>query len=354
MIKLFARDTKRMIKRGLRSPFSLPIQWMYRGLGTCLMYHRICRNEDYPIDPDATGFFPNVELMVRVSDFDAHMGFIAKHYRCISVSQAVREIQTGTMQPRSLTVTFDDGSFDCLDLALPILRKHNVPATIYLATGIVDKTASLWWYEQEHIFRELTSLEFHWRGRAYAWNFDSTDHKLAAFRQINDLFKELSSLEQSNLMHIIRRGAPGVFSYADQCLTWDQIAELDQDPLITIGAHTHNHFVLSELSAYDARREIQDSRTLLESRLGHPVEHFAYPFGGEKQAGAREFELVRELGFKSGVTTRIGHLHPFHKNHVFSLPRIPVGYHDDLENFAWKLSGLEALIRNPSGKFFCG
>ena len=74
-----------------------------------------------------------------------------------------------------------------------------------------------------------------------------------------------------------------------------------------------------------ARREIADSKAIVEAKLGRPVRHLAYPVGDPTSAGPREFRLAREAGFATAVTTRPGHVFPAHAQHLHALPRISNG-----------------------------
>ena len=96
-------------------------------------------------------------------------------------------------------------------------------------------------------------------------------------------------------------------------LTWEEIKTLSDDPLCTIGAHTVNHFPLSRLSEEQLKFEIQYSKERIESFINKTVNHFAYPFGKQREASIREFEMVKELGFKTGTTTRIGNIFQEHR-----------------------------------------
>ena len=85
--------------------------------------------------------------------------------------------------------------------------------------------------------------------------------------------------------------------------------ELADDPLVTIGAHTRRHYALAKLTLADARAEIDESVRRIEREIGQPCRHFSYPYGDETSAGQREFDLAKELGIKTGVTTRKGLIH---------------------------------------------
>jgi peptidoglycan/xylan/chitin deacetylase (PgdA/CDA1 family) len=111
----------------------------------------------------------------------------------------------------------------------------------------------------------------------------------------------------------------------DLCMTWEELAQMAADPLVTIGAHTVNHAILKKLPTDTAvRNEIEMSRTVIEAALGVRPQHLAYPVGDPTSAGPREFRIAAELGFKTAVTTRPGVLFRKHREHLMALPRLSV------------------------------
>jgi hypothetical protein len=102
---------------------------------------------------------------------------------------------------------------------------------------------------------------------------------------------------------------------------WDQVREMSRDPLVTIAAHTDHHFPLSRLPAEKVREEIERSRERIEAQIGLKVEHFAYPYG-HREAGRREFAIVKGLGLKTGITTRFGNIFPQHYGYLEALPSL--------------------------------
>jgi len=126
---------------------------------------------------------------------------------------------------------------------------------------------------------------------------------------------------------------------------------LDREPLITIGAHTVDHFVLSQLPQEELERQLHESRRTLEQRLGHPILHFAYPFGGAEHAGPREFQAAEAAGFASAVTTRQNHWRTSSRDALHALPRLSIDFSDTLEDFRWKVSGLAGAVHRPLSLF---
>lgn len=327
----------------VETPLIAPLRRFWSGLGTCLMYHRIVADDAAP----GRDFSPNRELMVRASEFDRQMEFIARHYNCLSLSEALGLLRQGKLPRRTVVVTFDDGYLDNLTLALPILRTHGVPATIYIATGIIDNSAHLWWYELEKIIRNEDSLKIDWKGKRWLERIEEHSGKHDCYARFNRQLKRMNPTEQESFLAMIRKRPVRQQSLESQVLNRDDIRQLADDPLITIGAHTHGHLVLSSLSEDQLRQELETSRRILESWISRPVRHLAYPFGGHHQAGLREFRMAEKAGFESATTTRLGHLQSFHARRRLALPRIAVGFDDSLTHFRWKLSGLECMMRRP-------
>jgi peptidoglycan/xylan/chitin deacetylase (PgdA/CDA1 family) len=101
-------------------------------------------------------------------------------------------------------------------------------------------------------------------------------------------------------------------------MTRDHLRELAALPGVTIGSHTLSHPKLSRLPVHDQRRELQQSKRVLEEWLGSAVDTFCYPFGDHDETTV---SLVREAGYRVAVTTRVGSLRGADP---LRMPRVPV------------------------------
>jgi peptidoglycan/xylan/chitin deacetylase (PgdA/CDA1 family) len=79
----------------------------------------------------------------------------------------------------------------------------------------------------------------------------------------------------------------------DRMLSWGQVAELSSAG-VEIGAHSHSHPQLDQISEPRLRVELAISRRLLEDRLGRPVRSLAYPYG---YSSKRVRAVAREIGY---------------------------------------------------------
>ena len=110
-------------------------------------------------------------------------------------------------------------------------------------------------------------------------------------------------------------------------MDWQELRLFAGEPLCTIGAHTVHHYELAKLPLAQARSEMAQSVDILLAQFGQRPAHFSYPLGGPLSAGQREFDLARDIGFKSAVTTRPGGLYARHAASPHALPRISLnGY----------------------------
>lgn len=330
----------------VESRLTAPVRRLWSGLATCLMYHRVCAESS---TPDG-GFWPNRELFVRESEFDSQMRYLAVNYNCLSLPDAIRSLRKRKLPRKSVVVTFDDGYPDNLTVALPVLKTYGIPATVYITTGTVDHSVAAWWYELERIIRRANWLRFEWNGSPRSIPIPDLYGKRECFSRLSRMMRLMNPVDQSRFLRRLCP-QPGEWpSRSADVLDRSQVRKLARESLITIGAHTHNHPVLSALTDNQLRVELASSRRLLEEWTDSAIVHLAYPFGSKNEAGRREFRAARDLGFESAMTTRLGHLHTFHSTRLFALPRIPVGFGDTMTRFRWKISGLESLMRRPFGR----
>ena len=173
--------------------------------------------------------------------------------------------------------------------------------------------------------RERISVSFNWKGENYWFPAETILEKEMAFDKIKTMINQSFANDdfEKMLQAVFGKFQPNLFRHCEKlAMSWNDIKMIAQDPLVTIGAHTVNHFPLKQIKITELRNEVLNSKKILEKEILQPVEHFAYPFGKATEASFREFEMVKFLGFKTGTTTRMGNIFSQHKNHTECLPRI--------------------------------
>ncbi len=259
-----------------------------------LTFHRVNDDED--------PFFPALSTAV----FAARMRHIARHYVVLTVEELVSRMERGQVPRNAIALTFDDGYRDNLTRAAPILARHGLPATIFLATGYIG-TPELLWFDRLALAFKTTTREELCLTDDRTVPLDSAAARLRALSVTLDQLKRLPELErQRSLERLLALLRPGGLDRPKRfMLTWDEVDAL-RGLGFSIGAHSVTHAILSRLTSEHAWREIHGSKRAIEEALGVPVRAFAYPNGGAGDYNETVTRLVREAGFGCAVTTRHG------------------------------------------------
>jgi peptidoglycan/xylan/chitin deacetylase (PgdA/CDA1 family) len=310
------------MKRILKTLYSQSVfitRLLYGGIGHILMLHRVCPSIPGVRLQGNAGMEMTPEKLVAIIQF-----FRDRDYDFISLDQLLQRLANRKNKRKFVIFTFDDGYVDNYLHAYPIFRKHQVPFTIYVATSFPDRAAILWWYILEDLLLEKDNIVVNQSNGKREFNCSSLNEKEETFREIRSII--INSSPSEYIETIIKIFEPyGIDLYgktSELTMSWEQIELLSRDLLVTIGAHTVNHYMLSNISPAKVKDEILMSKHRLESCLGKEVNHFAYPYGGREEAGQREFELVKECGFETAVTARFANIFRAHRRHLQCLPRI--------------------------------
>ena len=268
----------------------------------------------------------------------------------VSLDEMYRRLVQREFKRRFVCLTFDDGYRDLLQYAWPVLKKHHVPFALYIPTGFPDRIGELWWVALERIVANNDRIGLYVDGREQRFDCATLDEKRNIYNQLYWWLRSRSTEEElrETIRDLAARYGVDLKGLCDElCMTWEDIAELARDPLVTIGAHTVNHPILQKTSDRVARSEMEMSRAVIESAIGIRPEHFAYPVGDATSAGPREFAIAAELGFKTAVTTQPGVLFREHRYHLTALPRISLnGEYQQIRYLRVLMSGAATAMWN--------
>jgi len=262
-----------------------------------LTYHRLTVSHD--------PFFPGLSAEV----FAQHVRFLSENYCLVDLGHLVRDLRSGQPIPsNAVALTFDDGYRDNFDLAFPILRQYQAPATIFLTTGFVGGNNALWNDKVSFSLRQTRCrhLSFAYHGEHY-YPLVTIEDRLSASEKLRTLLRQVPHADRLAIMGDLFAQLH-VDSFQDiggDALTWDQVRQMKKNR-ISFGAHTVTHPILSHLPLCDAKREILESKQKIEQELDTPVELFAYPDGGPGTFDDAIINIVREAGFTAAVTTMFG------------------------------------------------
>ena len=198
-------------------------------------------------------------------------GLLARDYRGVSFHDAVH----GTGREPTLAVTFDDAYRSVIELAGPILRRLEIPGTVFAPTALVG-----------------TERPMSWPG-IDGWIDGPHEHELVP-------------------------------------MSWDELGELASEGW-EIGSHSRTHPRLPELRGTELGEALERSRAECESRLGRPCRSLAYPFGDHDAA-------VVEAARNAGYTAAGGFAGRIRSPSALRWPRVGIYHRDGDSRFLLKAS----------------
>jgi peptidoglycan/xylan/chitin deacetylase (PgdA/CDA1 family) len=314
-----------------------------RGCGLILMLHHVRPQR-------SREFAPNQALEITPDFLEfALVELLREGFELIQLDAVPERLQPGSANRPFAVLTFDDGYRDNVEHAWPVLRRHNAPWTVFVATDFLDGNGRLWWLELEDAISRLDKVSLSVGGALIDLPARTPTEKQHAFKVLHQKLRAAPE-------HVLESATAGLAALAgvdprrlvrEICLGWDEVQDLAREPDVCIGAHSISHPVLVRCDRVTAMREIAESKAHLERRLGKPVRHLAYPFGDPGAVGAREFDLARQAGYLTAVTTRPGHLFREHSSHLHELPRVSLNrlFHNEIA-FRSLLSGVPFWIWN--------
>ena len=235
--------------------------------------------------------------------FETEMAFIASSLSPISMREvAAAHRGEAVLPPAAVAVTFDDGFLNNHVEAWPILERHRIPATFYLATGYVGTRRMTWTDRLEAAILDSTRDRLHLVVGETALRYPLTDvdERVTAFNEIKAQCKSVANEAKDAVVEALwEEMNPDVPDdhplYA--FMSWDGVREMAQSPLIDFGAHTVDHVALSRVPPDVMRRQIDRSVADLNAALDISTEFSSYPEGQEDDHNDEVIAHLRERNF---------------------------------------------------------
>lgn len=273
--------------------------------------------------------------------FQRQMEYVGETFEVLPLVEALERLEAGTLPDRAAALTFDDGTRNLATQAAPILRSLGLPAAVFLSTGPMGTSETLWpdrlWLAFART--ELSEVDLTPLGLD-PYPLDSVDDRGAAFAAAVDRCKALPDdlrIEQTEwLIDALGQQAdtdPGPF----EMLSWPQAHELAADGLVTLHPHTVSHPILARCSDEKVQREIADSCGVLERETGCTTEVFAYPNGRVQDFDERAREELCRLGVRWALSTVEGLAE--RDSDPLALPRLCIGSDLSFARFQLLVSG---------------
>lgn len=220
------------------------------------------------------------------------------------------------------TIMFDDGYKDNIDIALPILEKHNVKATFYIVTDCIEKNIPTWTHILEYCFQNFKSKQIHLEFdflpeglRKVA--FDEKTTPLVYARKLKPELKKIDHSSRNIALQTILKTTK-IDQFPKLMMNWDDIKKLISKGHY-VGSHTVHHFMLGTIDDENIiTKELKESREIIHSKLGFYPKTISYPVGSYNKA---TITLSQKLGYQFGLAVKQDIFNP-DKHSKFEIPRI--------------------------------
>lgn len=259
-----------------------------------LMYHRVL--------PEADALQPGLHTAKGVN---VQFETLAKWFKVLPFDEAVALLREGRLPPRAVSITFDDGYRDNHDVAFPLLRRHGLSATFYVATGFLDGGRMFNDTALEAVRRAPTGMLdlSHW-GLAPLPISDAASRMLAV-RQIVKAIKYFSFDQRQAFCQELARHTESPLP-GDVMMSSEQVVAMSRGGM-AIGGHTSHHPILSKIDDALAMQEIVGNREVIRGLTGRLPNTFAYPNGKPGlDYEAKHVQMVRKAGYEAAASTATG------------------------------------------------
>jgi peptidoglycan/xylan/chitin deacetylase (PgdA/CDA1 family) len=303
-----ARASDRTTHFPMFSPFKLaadlvaPLSHrLLRGAASIFMLHRFA-------DPDrgSAGHDPNV--------LRSDLAYLRRErYELVPLTDLLARLRN--RDPRlgkTIAFTVDDGYADFASVGVRVFAEYDCPVTVFVVTGVADTGGWYWWDRlHEALARaERRDLEVELANERFIALLGTRALAGKAARELAQRLKRVSDAERRRVIADVERflevelpdRAPVQFAP----MTWDEVRHCARQG-VTLGPHTVNHPIMSQLDDEAARWEIEASWLRLREQTAAAVPIFCYPNGGIGDVSRREPANLRALGFDGAVTATVGY-----------------------------------------------
>lgn len=284
---------------------------------------------------------------VPLTGFERQLRYLRAHYNVIPLDEAIARLHADAIDRPTAAITFDDGYRNNREVALPVLRRLGLPATIFLITGWIGTEERLWTVRVDAAFRRSTrtDVDLDVLGLG-APRLGALAQRAATAQRVIGLLKEQPPDARTMLVRAVLDALgdpPFDDGGAFRLLTWPEVRDLEDTGRIAFGAHTAHHEIVARLSDVELETEIAGSIAAVRRHTLRASSLFAYPNGRAVDFDDRARHVLVRLGMTGALSTIEGL-----NDHVvdpFALRRIVVGSNMTFDQFRAAAAGLPARLR---------
>lgn len=322
-------EKKWSTKRSVRHLLGRPLQVLAYTTGAMALFARFQKHKGalilmyHSVADEPKSHFIDPANHVPAKIFERQMHFLFRYRRVVQFKELIQLVQKGKMPPDgTVAITFDDGYLDNLAIAVPVLDRFNLPATLFLPTAYIDRGENQWVDQVYAAFKYRTQQQLIWgTNTPLGYNLNDSSQLRVAHQQVcAELFKASAERRQGRLRRLCEQLQPSIRP-PRLTMTWDEVrALISQNPYFEIGGHTLEHIDLTSVNEAEARRELTGCTQRIREETGRSARYFSFCYG---RTSAPLRQLAAEAGFEAACGGE--GLDPVIKGTAdcYRLPRIP-------------------------------
>jgi peptidoglycan/xylan/chitin deacetylase (PgdA/CDA1 family) len=290
---------------------------------TVLLYHGVTDKESFGVENYSCKH-------INAHDFERQMVYLKKNCVTISMDDVVDIVNNECSFPENaVAITFDDGFWNNASIAAPILDSLDLSATFYVCSGMIGTKKMFWVDEIEDCINLTNKNRFDIvLDQKKSFNLSKDHHKKECISYIKSYCKKIMKKDRlrvvSQLEDILGVHPSPEHAQNYRVMTWSEVKYLSSNKLFTVGGHTLNHDILTSVESVDAKTDIEECISLLESNLGKNVKHFSYPEGQNEHYSDAIINILKGAGIVCSPTAIDGQNSI--DSDLFHLRRIMVGF----------------------------
>lgn len=275
--------------------------------------------------------------------FREQIAYIRRFYQPMTLLQLVQRVfESGDIPKNAIVVTVDDGYRDFHDVAWPVLKEFDVPATLFVTTGFVNGDLWLWPDQVSWLFSNAPVQDKTIQFDSFLLNTaDIQSRRHDAWQSLIDYLLSISDNEKHfairHLADELSVELPARVPNDFAACSWDQLRDMEAAG-IEIGGHTVTHPSLGRVGPAKAQQEIEGCLRMLSEHLGEKKRTFCYPNGEPADFSVELKRVVQAAGFSAAVAAFADSLGLSHR---YSLRRHSGD--EDRFQFYKSVSGVELL-----------
>lgn len=305
-----------------------------------LMYHGFTDKRVH------SGIENNQGKHLYIDVFSDQMEYLRDHCNPMSLEKLGDHIRKGQDIPEgTVVITIDDGYESNYRLAYPVLKKMDIPATIFITTSFVEERGPIWVDRLEYAINstkrdkfilriDSDEEEFSLINDRYKGNCERAIRKILKRKVAGERDHIISDLEERLGKKLsLDSGAPDLYRPLD----WSQVSQMARSGSISIGSHGRDHVIITSCDGDTIKDEICGSKKIIEERTGTPCRSFCYPNGDIGDFSGRTKALLKHSGYSSGIINIPGFIDK--NTDLFELNRFGLGKKPDMNEFKSIVSG---------------